>query len=81
LAAAGGGIFASNVPLARTIDLFAVATNVNHLVSPTMVVGTYTERIGVSNTVASYLDRTNTGNFVLARDLPALPAISSGITP
>src|SRR6185312_10086407 len=65
-AGSGGGVFA-NVPLARTIDLLAVATNVNHFVSPTMVIGTYTERIGVSNTTSSYLDRTNTGSFVLAR--------------
>jgi hypothetical protein len=81
LAATGGSVFATNVPLARTIDLLAVATNVNHLVSPTMIVGTYTERIGVSNTTASYLDRTNTGSFVLSRDVPALPAISSGVSP
>lgn len=81
LAAGSGGIFAANVPLARTIDLFAVATNVLHSISSTMVVGTYTERIGVSNTTSSYLDRTNTGNFVLVKDLPALPAISSGVTP
>jgi hypothetical protein len=81
LSAGSGGIFAANVPLARTIDLLAVATNVNHFVSPTMVIGTYTERIGISNTPASYLDRTNTGSFVLVRDLPALPTISSGVAP
>jgi len=81
LAAGSGGIFAANVPLARTIDLLAVTNNLSDLVSPTMVIGTYTERIGVSNTTSSYLDRTNTGSFVLARDLPALPAISSGVEP
>jgi CheY-like chemotaxis protein len=81
LAAGGAGIFAANTPLARTIDLLAVGTNVNHLISPGMMIGTYTERIGVSNTVSSYLDRTNTGSFVLVRDLPALPPLSSGVSP
>jgi hypothetical protein len=81
LSAGNGGIFAANVPLARTIDLLAVATNSFQVVSPTTVIGAYTERIGVSNTTASYLDRTNTGAFVLVRDLPALPTISSGVQP
>jgi hypothetical protein len=81
LSAGSGGLFTAYTPLARTFDLLAVATNSGNLISPTMLVGTYTERIGVSNTTSSYLDRTNVGSFVLVRDLPALPAISSGVQP
>lgn len=77
LSAGNGSLFTANVQLARTFDLLAVTTNI----SPTMVGGTYTERIGVANTTASYLDRTNAGTFVLVRDLPVLPAISSGVQP
>jgi len=79
LPAGNGGIFAANVSLARTFDLVCVATNSAHVISPAMFVGTYTERIGISNTTGSYLDRTNTGTLVLVRDLPTRPANTNGV--
>lgn len=81
LAAGSGGLFTAYVQLARSFDLLAVATDSAHFISPTLIVGTYTERIGVSGTTASYLDRTNTGNFALVHDLPALPTLTSGVSP
>lgn len=79
LPAGNGGLFAADVGLVRTFDLVCAATNSAHVISPLMFVGIYTERIGISNTTCSYLDRTNTGAFVLVRDLPTRPAITNGV--
>jgi len=72
------GIFAGNVSLARTFQLAAMTANTNHLISSNIIVGTYTERIGITNTSASYLDQTNTGSFVLVRELPTQVSVTNG---
>ena len=72
------GIFAGNVSLARTFQLAAMTANTNHLISSNMIIGAYTERIGITNTAASYLDQTNSGSFVLVRELPTQVSVTNG---
>lgn len=79
LPAGTAGIFAGNVSLVRTFELVAMTANTNHLLNPTMIIGTYTERIGITNTVSSYLDQTNSGAFVLVRDLPRQTVVTNGV--
>jgi hypothetical protein len=80
LAAGNAGIFAGSVDLVRTLDLVAAATNTGHTIEDALIVGSYAERIGVTNTASSYLDRTHAGSFVLVRDLPARPVVANGVT-
>ena len=79
LPAGSGGIFAGNASLVRIFSLLSTTANTNHVISPSMIIGTYEERIGITNTQVSYLDQTNTGAFVLVRDLPSSTVITNGV--
>ncbi len=80
LAAGSAGIFAGNASLARTFSLDSAAANTNHHIDEILIVGTYTERIGITNTVSSYLDQTNSGAFILVRELPGQTTVTNGLT-
>lgn len=79
LAAGRAGIFAGNVQLSRTFKLESMTTNAVHQIDATRIVGTYTERIGITNTPVSYLDQTNSGAFVLVRELPRPLTVTNGV--
>jgi hypothetical protein len=76
LAAGTGGLFTGYVALARKFRLVSTSANSAHARDPAVMVGAYTETIGVSGVNPSYLDRTNTGKFVLVRDLPTRPLLA-----
>lgn len=67
---ASSGITGALTDLTRTIVLEALpAVGSFHSIAPTRLVGTYTESL--ASATSPHLDRTFTGSFAMARDLPA----------
>ena len=79
LPAESGTLFTGCGNLARTFTLLVATNQPGHARTGRVMTGSYTERIGISNTVSSYLDRTNTGLLALAREIPASPSLTNGV--
>ena len=80
LPAESGNLFAGCGNLARTFTLLVATNQPGHARTGRIMAGSYTERIGISNTVSSYLDRTNTGILALAREIPVVASVTNSIT-
>jgi Bacterial TSP3 repeat len=79
LPAESGNLFAGSGNLARTFTLLVATNQPGHARTGRIMTGSYSERIGISNTVSSYLDRTNTGILALAREIPVSPSLTNGV--
>jgi hypothetical protein len=79
LPAESGNLFTGCGNLARTFTLLVATNQPGHARTGRIMTGSYTERIGISNTVSSFLDRTNTGVLALAREIPVAPSLTNGV--